>query len=80
MLSTVAEMGDRLATIDTGPKLGGGCATLGELGPHVTQCRLGSGLSPYQVASCFNQPFGYNIHGPKIGGYAPFGRGSWVPI
>ena len=23
----------------------------GELGPHLTQCRLGRGLPPYQVAS-----------------------------
>jgi len=36
-------MGDRLATIDMGRKLGD-CAPLGELDPHVTQCRLGRGL------------------------------------
>jgi len=41
--SAVAKMGDRLATIDMGQKLGEvavplfGCV---ELGPHVTQCRL----------------------------------------
>jgi len=50
--SAVAEMGDRLATIAMGRKLG---ALLpfgeGELGSHVTQCRLGRALPPYQVAS-----------------------------
>jgi len=42
----------RLATMDIGRKLGG-CAHLGEgqLGPHLTQCRVGRGLPPYQVAS-----------------------------
>ena len=50
--SEVAEMGDRLATIDMGRKLGavrhfGG----GELGPHLTQCGLGQGLPSYQVTS-----------------------------
>jgi len=33
---------------------------LGELGPHLTQCRLGRGLPPYQVASWSIQPFGHN--------------------
>ena len=32
--SAVAEMGDRLATVDIWPKIGG-CAPLGELGPHL---------------------------------------------
>ena len=41
----------RLATTDMGRKLGV-CAPFGEgLGPHLTQCRLGRGLAPYQVAS-----------------------------
>jgi len=43
-----------LATIDMGRKLGRGlCPFLGrvELGPHLTQCRLGQGLPLYQVAS-----------------------------
>ena len=39
----------------------------GELGPHVTQCGLGWGLPPYQVASWTIQPFGHNRRGPKIG-------------
>jgi len=48
--STVAEMGDRLATIDMVRKLGG-CAHGDQLGPHVTQYGLGRGLPSYQVAS-----------------------------
>jgi len=39
----------------------------GELGPHLTQCRLGLGLPPYQVVSRYIQPFGHNRHGPKMG-------------
>jgi len=31
-----------------------------ELGPHLTQCRLGRGLPPYQMASWSIQPFGHN--------------------
>jgi len=38
-----------------GPKLGGGALPPffgeGEQGPHLTQCRLGRGLPPYQMAS-----------------------------
>jgi len=40
----------------------------GELGPHLTQSRLGRGLPPYQVASYAIQSFGHNGYGPKIGG------------
>jgi len=51
--SAVAEMGDRLATIDMAEKWGG--AALGDagspLGHHLTQCGLGRGLPLYQVAS-----------------------------
>jgi len=47
-------MGDRLATIDTGRKLGG-CAPLffggGEDMYDVTQCGLGRRLPSYQVTS-----------------------------
>jgi len=52
--SEVAEMGDRLATIDMGRKVGDCCAPFmgrGQPGPKLTQCRLGQGLPPYQVAS-----------------------------
>jgi len=45
-------MGDSFATTDMGRKLGRGYAPLGqELGPHLTQYRLGRCLPPYQVAS-----------------------------
>ena len=48
----------------------------GELGPRLTQCRVGRGLPPYQVASSSMQPFGRNRHGPKIGGLCTlFGEG-----
>jgi len=50
-----------------GPKVGG-CTPLeeGELGPHLTQCRMGRGLPPYQVASWSIKPFGHMRHGPRI--------------
>jgi len=59
-------MGDRLATIEMGWKVGADVPSpfFGEVGPHLTQCRLGRGLSPYQVASWSIQPFGHNRHGP----------------
>ena len=47
---------------DMGRKLGG-CTPFqgrGELGPHLTQCRLGRYLPPYQVASQSIQLFGHN--------------------
>jgi len=70
-------MGDRLVTIDIGRKEGEAAVPLlrAELGPHLTQCDLGWGLPPYQVASWSIQPFGHNRHGPKIwgGGCAPLG-------
>jgi len=34
--------------------------SVGELGAHLTQYRLGRGLPPYQVASYSIQPFGHN--------------------
>jgi len=49
--SAVAEMGDRLATIDISRKLGAMPLLAGELGPHVTQCDLRRGLPSYQVES-----------------------------
>jgi len=43
----------RLATLDICRKLGAAMPPLfgGGLGPNLTQCRLGRGLPPYQVAS-----------------------------
>jgi len=76
-------MGDRLATIDTGRKVGVTALPLsmrGQLDLHLTVWPgLGWGLPPYQVASWSVQPSGHNRHGWKIGGCALFG-GSWVPI
>jgi len=49
--SAVAEMGDRLAAIDMGRKVGGAVPpSVGDIGPHLTQCHLGRGLPPDQVA------------------------------
>jgi len=49
--SAVAEMGERLATIDMGRKVGAAVPiSVAELGLHLTQCRLDQGLPPYQVA------------------------------
>jgi len=51
--SAVAEMGDRMATIDMGRKVGRGCCggAVSPLGHHLTQCGLGQGLPLYQLAS-----------------------------
>jgi len=67
-----------------GRKLGAGFAPtpLGraERGPHLTQSRLGRGLTPYQVTSWSMQPFGRNRYGPKVGGrLCPFGGGELGP-
>ena len=80
--SSVAEMGDRLATIDMVRKEGGWCAPYGaELCLHLPQCGLGRSLPPCQVASWSIQPFGHNRHGPKSGGGVlwPFLWGAGSP-
>ena len=59
----------RWATVpqQSGPKSGGCCAPFcGVLGPHLTQCRLGRVLSPYQVVYASIQPFGHNRPGPRF--------------
>ena len=75
----------RLAIIDMGRKLRGLCPFLGEgelpqLCPHLTQRRLGGAYLPGGIlihpAVWPQQTWA----GPKIGGYAPLVRGSWVPI
>jgi len=58
--SAVAEMGDHLATTDMGRKVGERAAVGGSSVPHLTQCVLGRGLTPYQVASWSIQLFGHN--------------------
>ena len=52
-------LGDRLATIDMGRKVGASVPPFeggGQLGPHVTQCRLGRGLPPYQLNGILIHP------------------------
>jgi len=73
-------MGDRLATIDMGRKLGavpvlGG----GELGPHVTQCGLGQG---YLGTKWHLDPSSRlaTTHRPKLGGGCAPWRWSRVRI
>jgi len=56
-----------------GPKSGGLLCPFPwgrELGPHLTQCRLGQALPPHEVASWSIQQFHHNRHGLKIGGAA----------
>ena len=71
----------RLATTDIAENWGvGGCAPFrrGELGPHLTQYRLGRDLHSYQAVAWCIQPFGHVSHGPKIRGglCPPFWRGE----
>jgi len=69
-----------LATTDIGRKLGAMPIWGGGLGRHLTQCRLGWGLPPYQVPPWSIQPFCHNRHGPKKNGAMPlWGRGAWSP-
>ena len=49
----------------------------GQLGAHLTQCRLGQDLPPYQMASWSIQPFGHNRHGKKIGVGVPLSVGEF---
>jgi len=61
--SAVAEMDDRLATIDMRRKVGAAVLWAfggGKLGPHLTQCGLGRSLPPCQVSSSSIHPFGHN--------------------
>ena len=52
----------RLSTTDMGQKVGGCCAPPlfeGELGPHLTQCRLGRGLRGFTTMRYINLRFTY---------------------
>jgi len=62
--SSVVEMGDRLATIDMGRNVGAAVplSVAGGGGLHLTQCGLGRGLPPYQVASWSTQPRFGTVH------------------
>jgi len=51
----------------TWAKIGEAAPLWGELGPHITQCRLGQGLPTYQVASWSIQPFGHNTPTSQTG-------------
>ena len=65
--SAVAEMGDRLATIDMGRKVRGAAVGAGSpLDPHLIQCGLGRGLPLYQVASLSIQPCGHNCRNATL--------------
>jgi len=75
--SAVAEMGDRLATIDMGRKdvpLSGGA------GPHLTQCGLDPWADIYLRTKWHLDPSSpLATHGPKSGGAVLLFRGSWFP-
>ena len=57
--SAAAEMGDR-GRANWAEKVGAAVPLSVQGAPHLTQCRLGRGLPPYQLASWSIQPFGYN--------------------
>jgi len=57
------------------PKIGGLCPFLREeLGPDLTQCGLGEGLSPYQVASLFTSHLAITDMGQKSGSVPLWGE------
>ena len=73
--SAVAEMGDRLATIDIGQKLGA-YPFSGRAGPHLTQCRLGRLAEAYLRTKWHLDPSSRlaTIHmGQKLGAVPFFG-------
>ena len=79
--SAVAEMGDRLATIDKGRKLRS-VPLFGAGAVASSSNTMWPGPRPipsYQVASLSTQPFGHNRYGPKIGGCAPLGERELGP-
>ena len=57
--SAVAEMGDRLATIDMGRMEAAVSLSFGEAGSPSNTMSPGRGLPPYQVVSWSIQPFGH---------------------
>jgi len=79
-------MGDRLDTVDMGRKVGVGCCApfRGGDGSHVTQCRLGRGLSPYKWHPYLSSRLATIDMGRKLGAAVPLffwgGRAVYVPI
>jgi len=75
VLIAVAEIGDRLATIDMGRTLGGGlCPLMGEAVAWTDACLR---RSSYQVAIFLSiQPFGHTRCGPKVGRLFALGGGA----
>jgi len=70
-------MGDRLATIDMGRKLGDmSLWEEGKAGPHLTQCRLGPGLPPYQWYPDASSSLVTIDMGQKLGACVPFFLGG----
>jgi len=73
-------MGDRLATIDIGRKLGAVPLLWGgELSLHPTQCRWPETYLHTKFHLDPSSRLATTDMGRKLGGCAPFG-GSWVPI
>jgi len=76
LIAAIAEMADRLATIDMGQKLAA-VPLMGETGSPCNTMWPGRGIPSYQLASLSIQPFDHNRHGPKIGGSANWTKGTW---
>jgi len=55
---------------------GGLCPFVGELVPHLTQCRLGRGLHPYQVASSSSSSLVVTDMGKKLVAVPLWGGGA----
>jgi len=66
-----------MATTNKGRKKGEGCCAsfMRKLGPRLTQCGLGWGLLPYQVASSYIQPFDHNRRSWLLSNTTLLGRG-----
>jgi len=72
-------MGDRLVVIDMSRKVGAAVPlSVEELGSYPTQCGLGRGLPPYQVAPWSIPSFGHNT--PMLQTYRQTDRTDNSPI
>jgi len=76
--SAVAEMGDCLAILNMGQKLGA-VPLWGALGPHLTHCCLGRGLARTKWHLDPSSRLATTDMGRKLGWLCPF-TGSWLPI